>query len=179
MSEAPNPVDADKGRRDRIIWTTIVILGVMVAAVVLALGSRVMGGRLEAAKQLDGARALLKETQPVFADLDDAVRANASASAATKARHIAGGLAPVRARLANAVAELDEGMIHLTDSEQRHARLVRIASEARIEMLDASLPILSAMKGATAAKSSAEKPLAGYLAAQQKADDADEALRSL
>jgi len=179
MSEAPKPVDADKDRRDRVIWIAIVILGVMVAAVALTFGSRVMGGRLEAAKQLDGARALLKETQPVFADLDDAVRANPNTTAATKAQRITGRLAPVRVRLANAIAELDAGMPHLTDAEQRHARLVQTASEARIEILDASLPILSAMKGATAATSSAEKPLAEYLAARQKADDADEALRSL
>ena len=169
MTDDRARTDADELHRDRTVWTTILILGVLVAAGALALGWRVVEGRLEAAKSLDRAMTVLKATDQAIATADEVVRAPANPATTAKARAAKLRMQDARKQLAEARALAGAGIERLTDDEQEQAHLVESAATARIELLDAAAGVLSAMEKAAAAESLADQAWAKALAADRLA----------
>lgn len=165
MTDIRTPTDPAEVRRDRIVWTTLIVLGVIVATGALALGWRVIQGRLEAAKQLDRAMALLKQSDATVTAVDEIVRTGGSPDAAERAEEIAPRVETARTELAEANALAGAGYDRLTDDEQKRARLVQASAVARGEMLASAEPVLASTTKAAAALKLAEEAWARTLAA--------------
>jgi len=153
MTENRMPTDPEEVRRDRIVWTTLIILGVLVAAGVLGLGWRAFEGRLDAAKRLDRAMALLKQSDSTIASVDEIIRSGVSSAAGARAAEIAPQVDTASSELAEANILAATGFERLTDDEQERALLVQAAAKARGEMLSSAREVLDATgKAALAAK---------------------------
>lgn len=169
MTDESTQADFDEARRNRTIWTILILLGVLVAAGALALGWDVIEGRLTAARQLDRAASLLKGTDEFIIAADEVIRADVSPETATKAVKIAPLVERTRSQLAEANALAGAGFDRLTDDEQRQARLIQGAAKARFEMLDAAAATLSAAERAATVEEIASEAWAKTLAADELA----------
>lgn len=134
----------DNSRRTRVVWTTLLMLGAVALAIAGVFGWRVMGGRLEAARQLDRATLMVERADNTVLACDEVVRAEVSPAIAVRAREVEPRVVPARKELEAALKLIDAAMPRLTDDEQRRATLLKAAAAARIEMLDAAPAILSA-----------------------------------
>ena len=171
MTDDRTQADIDEVRRDRIVWTTLIILGVLVAAGALALGWRVVEGRLEAAKRLDRAMTLLegRPTRPSPPSTRSSAPTSSPATAA-EARAVAAAYAATLASSSPRHAALaGAGIERLTDDEQEQAHLVQAAATARIELLDTAPGVLSATEKARRRRALAEQAWAKTLAADRLA----------
>ncbi len=169
MSTDAPPIANKDSRRERRIWTTIVVVGVLVAIAVVALGWNVVQGRLDAAKKLDRAISLLKQAIPTVGVTDAVVRADVTTATADRASELEPTLGDTRANLLEASALIDQGYSKLTDDERKQATRVQAAALARVQMLDAAPAIFSAMKDAVNAKWFADNGWSRTLAADQLA----------
>ena len=182
---------AEQARRERRTWTWVLVACLVITAIIGAFGWRFVTPRLDAARQLDHAVKLVRETQTALTAFDAAARA-ASASPTTETASALAALEPrlatARAELASSTADIDAGIAHLADEEQRTAELVRLTAEARIAEIDAGAAIVSAAKTAAVSPSPANTAAlqtlvtgtsSAYPAAKQKAADADAALKAL
>jgi len=135
---------AENPRRNRTVWITLIALGVVVLAVASVSAWRVMGGRLEAARQLDRATLMVERADNTVIAFDEVVRAEVSPSIAIKARQVEPRIESARKELEASLKLIDSAMPRLTDDERRRAMLLKTAAAARIEMLDSAPAILSA-----------------------------------
>lgn len=169
MTDDTPQADAAEVRRDRIIWTTLIILGVIVAAGTIALSWRLIEGRLGAAKELDQAVALLKGSDATVTAADEVVRAAVSTQSAAKAAAVAPLITATIAQLVEANRLAGNGFDRLTDDEQKKVRLVQAASTARAEMLKKVPAIISARSQAAQADEAAAQGWTRALAADKLA----------
>ena len=135
---------AENPRRNRTVWITLITLGAVVLAVASVSAWRVMGGRLEAARQLDRATLMVERADNTVIAFDEVVRAEVSPSTAIKARQVEPRIESARKELEASLKLIDSAMPRLTDDERRRAMLLKTAAAARIEMLDSAPAILSA-----------------------------------
>jgi cytoskeletal protein RodZ len=189
MSAADRQQAADEF--DRRIWRMVFIGGLLVAAVVILFGWRFVAPRLGAAKNLDHAVVVVKQADPVLAELDKAVNAAASSPTTATAAVLIGlqpHLAETRAQLVQSVAEIDAGMRRLSDDEQRAAVLVQAGAQARIDEIVAAQALAAAASNAAGNPSPANiatlralatDPSSSYQKAKAKAAEAGAALNAL
>jgi hypothetical protein len=139
-------------KRERRIWTGLVVAALAVLAVFLYAFWPVMAGRLAAAKQLDQAQALLEQAKPTVDEVDEVVTVQRSTRAAAGAPATAPQILVARRELTRAQALIDDAMPHLTDDEQKRAKLISTATQARLEMIDRAPAILVVSVKAVKAK---------------------------
>lgn len=169
MVDEKTQAQLDEVRRDRIVWTSLIVLGVIVTAALLWLGWGVVEGRLSAAKRLDQAMALLKAADSTMLAVDEVIRAEVSPATAARAREVMARIAIARSQLVEAKALVGSDVDRLTDDEQEQAALALAAATADIEMLDSATPLLSATAKAAESKALAEEAWTKTLAADQLA----------
>jgi hypothetical protein len=169
MTDQRTQAERDEVRRDRVVWTTLIVLGVLAAAGAMALGWQVVEGRLDAAKKLDRAMALLAQTDDTIVAVDEIVRANVSSETASQARAAGSRIDSTRTQLEEAASLSMAGIDRLTDDEQEQAHLVEAAAKARLEMLDTAPAVLSATEKAAAAAALVDQAWAKTLAADRLA----------
>jgi hypothetical protein len=182
---------AEESFRERRIWRNVVVGALVVTVIICALGWRLVAPRLEAAKQLDRAATLVKQADPLLADLDSAVQA-AVASPTTETAAVLAAQTPhvvvARAKLTEALGALGPGHAHLADEEHRQSDIVRSGIEGRLAMANAATAIISAAQKAAAEPSprttiALQELVSGisstYQSGKQKAAGADAALSGL
>ena len=157
MATETRRTDRHHARRDRRIWTTIIVVCVLVAMAFVAMAFPIMRLRLEAAKKLDRAIGLVKLTAPDVLAADEVVRAEVNTETAGRAAVVLPTLDGAREKLLQASELIDAGFPRLTDDEQKQARRVQAVAKARIEMLGSAPAIVSATQNAATAKWSAEQ----------------------
>ena len=138
--------------RDRRVWLWLGLAGLVVLAIFLFAFWPVMQGRLNAAKQLDQAIALLGQAKSATAGVDRAVATQLSADALSSAPSVAAEILVARRDLTQANRLLDEAMPHLTEEEQHRAQSAQTAVKARLVMIDNAPAILIASVKAVQAK---------------------------
>lgn len=162
----------DHSSRDRLIWTVLIVLGVVVLAIAGTLGWAVMSDRLESAKKLDSATVLVESADRAVIAIDEVVRAELTAEIGRKARELEPTIAPAKRQLEDAVALVDAAYPHLNDTERRRAKLLRTTANAKIQMLEQAPTILTANVKAAQAQPLADDAWARTLAADKLADSA-------
>ena len=162
----------DHSSRDRLIWTVLIVLGVVVLAIAGTLGWAVMSDRLESAKKLDSATVLVESADRAVIAIDEVVRAELTAEIGRKARELEPTIAPAKRQLEDAVALVDAAYPHLNDTERRRARLLRTTANAKIQMLEQAPTILTANVKAAQAQPLADDAWARTFAADKLADSA-------
>jgi hypothetical protein len=156
--------------RDRRTWLYLSAAGVVVLVVFMLGFWPVMAGRLEAAKQLDQAVALLGKVSGTVDEINKVVRDQLSAEPSAQVSEMAAETVVARRELKEISALLDDAMPHLTEDEQRTGELVRTAANARTKMLDTAPKILK-----TSERAAKSKAIADAAAAQVKYADQTEA----
>lgn len=140
-------------QRERRIWTGLAGAGLVVLLLFLLAFWPVMAGRLNAAKQLDEAQALLGQASSTMAPLDKLVSAQLSPAAAGGVPSSAAQILVARRELNQALALVDDAMPHLTEDEQKRGELIRTAAKARLVMINRAPAILAASAKAVDSKS--------------------------
>jgi hypothetical protein len=182
---------AEESIRERRIWRNVFVGVLVVTVIICALGWRLVAPRLEAARQLDRAVTLVKQVDPLLAELDSAVQAAAASPTTATAAALsaqAPNVAAARAKLTEALGVLGAGHAHLADEEQRQSDLVRGGIEGRLAMANAAPAIISAAQKAaaeltpqntTALLELVSGVSSTYQSGKQKAAGADAALSAL
>jgi len=104
MTDQRTQAERDEVRRDRVVWTTLIVMGALAAAGAMALGWQVVEGRLDAAKKLDRAIAVLGQTDETIVAVDEVVRADVSPETASAARAAATRIGAARKLLEEAAS---------------------------------------------------------------------------
>jgi hypothetical protein len=112
-----------------------------------------MAGRLNAARQLDQAQAILGEAKSTMGPVDKTVTEQLSPQAAAGVPSPAAQILVARREINQALALVDDAMPHLTEDEQKRGQLIRTAAKARLDMLRRTPTILNASVKAVGAKS--------------------------
>ncbi len=145
-------------RKRQVRRRVLMIVAVLTVLVVFMYSAwPVMAARLEAAKQMDQAQALLAQAKPTVDDIDRIVTTQLSARATNGVPDIATRVLIARRDLRAAAALLDDAMPHLTDQEQTRAKQIQTATTARLDMLDNSPAILTTSVKAVTAKTVADE----------------------
>ena len=142
-------LELQRRRRARLLLLPV---GVLALALFLAVFWPVMQGRLNAAKQVDQADALLKQADGTVADIDKIVTAQLAPDAAPGVPSVAAQILVARRELSQASALVSAAMPHLTDAEQRRAALMQTSATARLTMIDRAPVILATSTKAVKAK---------------------------
>jgi hypothetical protein len=132
----------EQDRRARRVWLMLWIGGGIVLILFLLAFWPVMRGRLDAAKQLDEAQALLKQARGSVSDVDRVVAQQLSADPSVATPDVSPQVLVARRELTQIDALVDDAMPHLTEDEQRRATLVRDAADARLAMLESAPTML-------------------------------------
>ncbi len=140
---APEPSPAEQ-HRERRIWWTIAGVGVVLVAVIMFLMWPIMRGRLEAARKLDEASAVIEDVQTRVQAVDIVVRSEPDSETAQAAARVEPSIPKLESQLKQAAGRLDEGYDRLTEDEQRRATLVKAAMLGRVTMLEAAPPLMKA-----------------------------------
>jgi hypothetical protein len=141
-SEEAVSESVEQQARERRIWFALIAGGALVLLVFLLAFWPVMKGRLNAAKQLDDATALLKQARGSVSDVDRLVAAQLSAQPSATAPDVSPQILVARRELMQIDTLIDDAMPHLTEDEQRRAVLLREAADARLGMLAAAPALL-------------------------------------
>ena len=142
--EPASPGDARDQHRERRIWWALVGLGAVIVLGIMILLWPIIRGRLDAAKSLDTATVIISQSDSDIELVARTVAAEPSAETSDVIADVQRKIPPMRGELARGIALLDVGYNRLTDDEQRRATLTRAVLAARVAMLDAAAPILSA-----------------------------------
>ncbi len=140
-STRPASAQEDQRSRDRRIWLLLSLAGGVVVVLFLVGFWPVMQGRLDAANQLAQAITLLTQAKGSVSDVDRIVAQQLSSEPSASMPDVSPQVLVARRELTQIDVLIDDAMPHLTDDEQRRAKLVRQASDARLAMLD-SMPTL-------------------------------------
>jgi hypothetical protein len=177
-TDAVSPPGPDVDHSDRTIWWAIFAVGFVVFVGVLLLGRPLVQGRLNAARDLDRATAMIADSKKDLAAIDDRVRAVSATSQGGSGSDASAEIQAARGRLKEAAVLSETGYDRLTSDEQERAVIVKATALARLEVLDAAAVVLSA--GTTGAPPGGnERALREYEEAVDKVRQADAALLRL
>jgi len=169
MADDGTQAEIEQNRRDRRTWWAMAALGVVVAALALSFGWRIVEARLDAAKKLDGAMQALNDTGPTVISADATVLGAVAEDDAAKAVALLPRIGAARTALSEAATLSVAGFDRLTDDEQKQALLVQAAAKARLELLDTVPPLLTALESAAEAEALAAEAWDRALAADKLA----------
>jgi len=169
MPDAITPAGPGDDGRERAIWLAMVALGVVVVIVVLLLGWGVIGGRLAAARRIDAAIRVLKETSATTSDLDARLRSKVDTDTAIRAEQEIEALQPVLERVNAIPVSLAEGAERLTDDERRQAAVVISLANADSSVLNEGISLLQASEAGASVRLVVDPAWEGTLAADRLA----------
>lgn len=141
----------DDAARERRIWWTLVAIGAAIMIGIMVLIWPLIRGRLDAAKNLDTATVIISQSATDLDLIARTVQTDPSAETSSVIADVQRKIPAVREEAARGVALVNAGFDRLTDDEQRRATLTREALVARVAMLDAAAPIVSAEGSASVA----------------------------
>lgn len=174
--ETPSgPMHAPDDSERRTWWAIVAISAVLFVAIVL-LGRPLVLGRLEAARNLDRATAMVAGTDGGLAEVDAAVRAVPASGGVDANEAVLSAIEDLRITVQEAETLSQRGVERLTTDEQQRAASVKAMAGARIEVLEAAERVLA---GAGASGARREEARAAYDAAVEKTRRADAALVKL
>jgi hypothetical protein len=136
-------VSPDEDHRDRLIWWSLVAVGVVIFIGVVLLGRPLVEGRLVAARNLDKAAAILKETDGSMTALDRAVRSSVTTSTPQGAEDALAIVWATRVKLQEASSLSQTGYERLTTDEQKRAVLLKATATSRLAALIPAETVLS------------------------------------
>jgi hypothetical protein len=166
-------VPPDEDHRDRLIWWSLVAVGVVVFIGVVLLGRPLVEGRLVAARNLDKATAILSESDNSMSAVDRAVRAAATTSTPEGPQDALAIVWATRVKLQEASSLSQKGYERLTTDEQKRAVILKAIAAARLEAL---IPAETALSNGGAVR---DQALQEYERALEKVRSADAALVKL
>lgn len=134
----------EQARRERRIWTALIVGGVVVVIIAGVLGWGVMSKRLESAKQLDQAIILVESADASVIAIDEVIRAEVTPEVGQKALELEPTVAPTAAKLTEAVNLLNTAYPNLNNAERKKADLLKKTANAKLDMLEQAPVILSA-----------------------------------
>ena len=143
--------------RERRMWRWLILGGVALVVLFVFAFWPVMAGRLNAAKQLDEAQALLGQAENSVDAVDKAVTIQLSPDAASSLADYSPQILVARRELKQAVALVGDAMPHLTEDEQSCGQLISTAANARLAMLARAPGILATSVKAVKAKALADQ----------------------
>ena len=146
----------EQRERERRIWRWLILGGIVFMVLFLFAFWPVMAGRLNAAKQLDEAQALLGQAENSASAVDKAVAVQLSPAAEPSIADYSPQFLVARRELKQAVALVDAGMPHLADEEQSRGQLIETAAKARLTMLALAPAILATSEKAVRAQALAD-----------------------
>lgn len=134
----------DEARRERKIWTALIIGGVVVVIIAGILGWGVMSKRLASAKQMDQAIILVESADSSVIAIDKVIRAEVTPEVGQQALELQPTVAPTVAKLTEAVSLIDSAYPNLNNAERAKADLLKKTAKAKLAMLEQVPVILSA-----------------------------------
>lgn len=149
--QPPQPPEPADMHRERRMWWILVAVGAVAVVGIMALAWPLIGGRLDAAKNLDTASAILSQTDANVTLVISAASGGPSSDTTALAADALRVLPSARSELVRGVALVGTGFDRLTDDEQKRAILTSQALAARVAVLDAAAPIISAEQSASVA----------------------------
>jgi hypothetical protein len=162
--------DPGESHRDRQVWWILFAVGVVVFVAIVLLGRPLVAGRLTAARNLDRATAMIKDTNGELSVIDRAVRASSSTGTLEGTKDSLAKVWATRVKLEEASALSQNGFDRLTSDEQRRALIVKGMAAARLEVL------VSAEMALSNGGAVNEQALRDYERAIEKVRQADTAL---
>lgn len=172
--ETPRPRRARGAGRDRsrTIWIAVAAVGIAALVVFGFVGWGVFQDRLEAARNLDEARALIEDADAVVVAVDRVVREEVTPALASEARAADDRIPGATESLKEAASLIGRGDSKRTKDERELAALLRTAAEARIDMLAQAPAILALTTKAAGALDPAVEGWEAVLAADKLSDQA-------
>lgn len=165
------PTEPQDDGRERIIWLSMVGLGIIVAAIVLALGWGAIGGRLAGARRIDEATKTLKETSVTLQDLDATLRSDIDTDTTTRAKQEIEKVTSELDRV-NAIPGLvNEHAEKLTDDERRQAALVAAAAQAQSATFTEGIALLRQLEPIWSVREVLDPAWAATLAIDKRANE--------
>jgi len=162
----------DEAKRDRTIWTVLIVIGVIALIGAGFVGWRVMSARLESARKLDRAIILVESADKAVIEIDKVVRAEVTPAVGQKALELTPTVATASRQLSDAVVLIDASYDKLNNEERRKATLLRATAKAKIAMLEQAPLILAANVKVAQSQPLAKDAWAQTTAADKLADDA-------
>lgn len=152
-------------------------IGVAVLLLVLLLAGAVYGytvvrERLESARQIDEATALLKSADATVMGVDGVIQAEITSEVATQAAGLIDDLDATQETLLQAAALIDDARPGLNDEDRERAQVLKDVAGARDRMLEEARPILEANALAAAALPLVRAGWELVLSADEEADQA-------
>lgn len=162
----------DEAKRDRTVWSVLIVAGLVVVVVAGIAGWRVMSARLESARQLDSALVLVESADRTVIAVDEVVRAEVTPAVGQKAAELSPTISTATGQLSDAVKLIDAARPDLNDKERRKAALLRTTAKAKLAMLEQAPVILAANVKVAQSIPLAEKAWEQTVAAGKLADEA-------
>jgi hypothetical protein len=159
-------------QRRRTALVVVLALGAVALIAFAIMSYQGFTQRLEAARRLDRATALVEESDAIVVEIDGVVRAKVTPDLATKARAAGKRSDEADRMLAEAIALIDAAAPDLTTDEQERAQLLRTSASTRQAMLDSAPEILDANAQAAAALPQATRGWKDVLEADRLSDKA-------
>ena len=158
--------------RQRAKWAGAGVALVVILALLAFMAYRTFTERLQAARNVDTATALIEDADVIVVQVDTVVRSEVTSGLAEQAR-IAGAQVPEATRqLQQAIALLEASSQGTTlDDEQRSAELLD-AAKARLDMMEQAPTILRLNQASSEALVPAREGWDGLIAADRKSDEA-------
>ena len=168
-----SPPGPEEDHRERRVWWTLVAVGFVVFIAVVLLGRPLVQARLNAARNVDRATAMITATNADLIKIDSAVRASDSTMTPEAIAKALATVGATRKTLQEASGLLQQGYDRLTEDEQRRAVIVKSMATARLELLVSAETALST-SGTVNGRAIGE-----YKRAVEKVRQADAALAGL
>lgn len=152
MSDAETlgrPAGGRRGSRSALLWVSALAAVVVVGASIY--GYRLWDARSEATRLVSEATALIEEADVVVVAIDEVIRSEISTASAAAASEAASRVPVAVTSLRDAATLLDEATPKLRESERERVGALKLAAEARLDMLAQAPAILEAtVKASTA-----------------------------
>lgn len=176
----PAPVASPElNRSTRGIWIAIAIVGVAVLVLAGVFGYGVVTKRLDGAKGIDRAQALIQQADVTVIKVDRVVAAEVTTESAAQAAEVTPTISAASDKLAEAVRLLGAARASATEDEQERADLLSETAQQRIEMLKQAPTILDTMVKASSARALGADAWQRASSAEQYSDQAVELFNKL
>ncbi len=159
-------------RNRRWMFYALIALGALALVAFLFVGYGAFSQRMEAARKLDKATAIVQAADKDVVEIDAAVSAQITPALAAEAAAAAAKTPKVDEQLVAAVALIDEAYPKLNDDERERALLLKASAEARRKMLAEAPPVLAVNEQAAKALPLAEQAWQAALDADTSSDQA-------
>jgi len=163
---------SEQARRERAIWTALIIGGVLVVVVAGVVGWGVMSKRLESAKQMDQAIIVVESADASVIAIDEVIRAEVTPEVGQQALELESTVATTKNQLTEAVSLVEAAYPNLNNAERAKANLLKTTANAKLDMLEQAPVILSANVMVAKAQPLAQQAWDQTLAADKLADSA-------